>query len=99
MLDADVLTSMTNRCAYLSSFSIENMEGLNPMANDCLIKMCIDVMDKACGLSEVKLESVGNSAGDGLKILNGIIDGGQSQIKSLHLGCNPKWWAPTDKKQ
>jgi len=83
MLDADVLASITSRCANLTSFTIENMDGMNPQARECLIKMSKDMIVKATQLEDIKLESVGSSPGEGLKILSGLQTSNLTNLKSL----------------
>ena len=75
MLDADVLTQLSSKCASIQSFALENMDCLNPQARDCLIKMANEIMTKATSISEVKYEAMGNTASEGLQLLQGILSG------------------------
>lgn len=53
------------------------MDCLNPQARECLIKMANEIMKKATSISEVKYEVMGNTAGEGLQLMQGILNGGQ----------------------
>ena len=77
MLDADVLAQLSSKCTNIQSLALENMDGLNPQARECLIKMANEIMKKATSISEVKYEVMGNTASEGLQLMQGILNGGQ----------------------